>query len=209
MKTTPSQFELALLAMTLDGQHAPSERVKLAMDVWEEAGETLFPAPMTRVAVTLEQMMEKLLPVVGNGKKKLTIKAIKTARMSKYRRFVEWCEWAAWGPDFVRGVLNESTGTTDMIPVTKAFVGERVKATIKAQVKEGILDTERVEEDFRYFFATEKLRLDAIYSERARKGAAATHSKQSASKSPGSAATVTKRRVPRKTSPRRKQPKIR
>lgn len=209
MKSSLTQFKLALLAVTLNGEHAPGERVKLAMAVWDEAGEILFPVPQPRVAVSLEQMLEKLFPVVGNGTKKLSGKEIKTARMGKYRRFLEWCEWATWGPDFVRTLPNERNGGEDEIPVTKAFVARKVQDAIKIQGRDGILDTDKIEEDFRYFCSSEKVRRDYIFGDRAKKAAAASHGNKTAAKPSGAAATAPKRRASPKKSVKRREPKTR
>ncbi|MEO8613888.1 MAG: hypothetical protein ABI600_02010 [Luteolibacter sp.] len=194
-KSSPTQFELTLLAMTLDGDHAPIDRVKLAMAVWDEAGETLFPAPGPRVAISLDQMLERLFPDLGNGKKGQSVKEIKTARMAKYRKFVEWCEWATWGPDYVRCIPNVRDGRPEEISVTKAFVGRNVQAAIKIQGRDGIVDADKVEEEFRHFCSSEKLRREAIYGDRARKAATASHAKKVAAKSSLGTAAAKKRAI--------------
>ncbi len=188
MKSSPSQFELAVLAMMSDGTNAPADRVKRAMAVWDEAGEVLFPESKPRVAVSLDQLLKKLFPNVGNGKKKQSDKELIATRKTKYRNFLEWCEWAKWGPDYVRYIPNEQYGGQMEIPVLKSFVQENVKAAIKIQEKDGIFDAEEIEEEFRYFCASEKVRSKVVLGERARKAAAASHAKKVAAKSSAVAA---------------------
>lgn len=199
MKSSPSQFELAALAMMAGGTHAPKGRVKLAMDVWEEAGKTLFPESQPRVAVTLEQLLKRLFPEIGNGKKKQSVKELNAARMAKYRKFLEWCEWAKWGPDYVRSIPNEQDGGQKEIPVIKSFVQKNVKATIKIQEMKGIFDAQLIEEEFCYYCAGEKVRREVVLGERARKGAAASHAKKVAAKSPAAAKNPKRNVSPRKT----------
>lgn len=195
MKSSPSQFELAELAMMVVGTHTPKDRVKLAMAVWEEAGVILFPESEPHVAVSLDQLLRKLLPDVGNGKIKKTAKELDKARMAKFRKFLESREWARWEPDYVRYIPNERDGGQMEIPVLESFVQKSVRAELINLEEDGIFEVEKVEEEFRLFCANEKVRREVKFSERGRKGAAASQAKKVAAKASSLAATAPKKAV--------------
>lgn len=175
------------------GTYSPTERVKLAMEVWNEAGETLFPEFKPPVAVSLDQLLKNLFPEVGKGMKKQSVKGLKTARMKKYREFLEWCEWARWGPHFVMSIPNERDGGQKEIPIINSFVQKNVEAEIKAQRKDGIFNAEKLEEEFCYYCVTERLQREVTFGERARKGATASHAKKLAAKSSATASIASRK----------------
>lgn len=144
IKSNPTQFELAVIAMMFDGTHEPAERVKLAMAVWDEAGEKLFPESEPCVAVSLDQLLKKLFPDVGNGKKSQTVKELNAARMGKYRKFLEWREWARRSR-IIKGAspMNETEGRWRFLSSNPLF--ERMlKPSSKFRRRMGFLALKRL-----------------------------------------------------------------